>query len=98
MEKETKIIIKWILYSILLTLAFVLIFFCLPWIAEKIAGNLGIEDGIKAIFVMFLLFNWTFGMTAGFKFWCDELDKLESEEQTEIEEKISQKEDVKIEK
>lgn len=27
MEKETKIIIKWILYSILLTLTFVLIFF-----------------------------------------------------------------------
>lgn len=98
MEKETKIIIKWILYSILLTLAFVLIFFCLPWIAEKIAGNLGIEDGIEAIFVMFLLFNWTFGMTAGFKSCCDELDKLESEEQTETEGKTFQKEDVKIEK
>lgn len=98
MEKETKIIIKWILYSLLLTLTFVLIFFCLPWIAKKIAGNLGIEDGTKAIFVMMLLFNWCFGMTVGFKFCCDELDKLESVEQTEIEEKASQKEDVKIEK
>ena len=47
---------------------------------------------------MMLLFNWCFGMTAGFKFCCDELDKLESKEQMEIEEKISQKEDVKIEK
>ena len=47
---------------------------------------------------MMLLFNRCFGMTAGFKFCCDELDKLESKEQTEIEEKISQKEDVKIEK
>jgi len=64
----------------------------------KIGGNLGIEDGTEAIFVMMLLFNWCFGMTAGFKFCCDELDKLESKEQTEIEEKISQKEDVKIEK
>lgn len=106
MEKETKIILKWILYSILLTLTCILIFFCLPWIAEKIVGNLGIEDGIKAIFVMFLLFNWTFGMTAGFKFCCDELDELESEEQiepacdeqTEIKKEISPKEETEIKK
>lgn len=106
MEKETKIILKWLLYAILLTATFILIFFCLPWISQKIGGNLGIADGTEAIFVMMLLFNWCFGMTAGFKFCCDELDKLESEEQTEpacdeqtkIKEKISPKEETEIKK
>lgn len=98
MKKETKIIAKWILYAILLTAAFVLIFFGLPWIAQKITGNLGIKDGVEALFVVMLSFDWALGITFGLKFCCDELDKLESEEQTEIEEKISQKEDVKIEK
>lgn len=98
MEKDIKITLKWILYWILLTFTCVLIFFCLPWIAEKIGGNLGIKNGTEAIFVMMLLFNWCFGMTLGFKLFCEELDKFESEKQKEIEEKTSQKEDVKIEK
>lgn len=85
MEKETKIILKWILYAILLTATFILIFFCLPWISEKIAGNLGIAAGTEAIFVMMLLFNWCFGMTIGFKLFCEELDKLENTERTEDE-------------
>lgn len=81
MEKETKIILKWLLYAILLTVTCVLIFFGLPWISQKIGGNLGLANATEAIFVMMLLFNWCFGMTAGFKFCCDELDKLESEGQ-----------------
>ena len=98
MKKETKIIIKWSLYLILLTLTFVLIFFGLPWIAKKITGNLGISDGVEALFVMMLVFNWGLGITFGLKFCCDELEELESEEQTEIEKKISQKEEIEIEK
>jgi hypothetical protein len=70
----------------------------------KIGGNLGIADGIEAILVMMLLFNWCFGITAGFKFCCDELDKLESEEQIkdedderlENENKTSLKEETEI--
>lgn len=85
MEKETKIILKWFLYAILLTITCVLIFFCLPWISEKIAGNLGIAAGTEAIFVMMLLFNWCFGMTIGFKLFCEELDKLDNTERTEDE-------------
>ena len=92
MEKETKIIVKWSLYSILLTLAFVLIFFCLPQIAEKTTGHLGIGGSIEVLFVMMLIFYWCFGIIAGIKFCADELEKLE------IEEKTSQKEDLKIEK
>ena len=104
MEKDIKITLKWILYWILLTITCILIFFCLPWISEKIAGNLGIAAGTEAIFVMMLLFNWCFGMTIGFKLFCEELDKLESEEQiepacdeqTEIKKETSPKEETEI--
>ena len=65
---------------------------------KKITGNLGISDGVEALFVMMLVFNWGLGITFGLKFCCDELEELESEEQTEIEKKISQKEETEIEK
>lgn len=98
MKKETKIIIKWNLYLILLTLTFVLIFFGLPWIAEKTTGSLGISDGVEALFVIMLVFYWCFGIITGLKFCADELEKLEIDEQTEIEKKTSQKEEIEIEK
>lgn len=64
----------------------------------KIGGNLGIEDGTEAIFVMMLLFNWCFGIIVGFKFCDDELEKLENEEQLEIKKEISPKEETEIKK
>lgn len=85
MKRETKIIAKWILYTILLTAAFVLIFFALPWIAQKITGNLGIKDGVEALFVVMLVFDWALGITFGLKFCCDELVELENTERTEDE-------------
>ena len=95
MEKETKIIIKWSLYSILLTLTFVLIFLCLPWIAEKITGNLGIKNGTEAIFVMMLVFYWSFGIIVGLKFCADELEELEKGERNENKE-IKKEEETEI--
>ena len=94
MEKETKIIAKWILYAILLTATFILIFFYLSWIVPKINGS----DGVEVLFVMMLVFYWCFGIIVGFKFCDDEPEKLENEEQLEIKKEISPKEETEIKK
>ena len=79
MKRETKIIAKWILYAILLTLAFVLIFFYLSSITKNVSEHQKIINDIKKICEAVMLFYWCFGIMFGLKLCAGELEKLKSE-------------------
>ena len=76
-----------------------MIFFGLPWLLRERKEDFGnISDAERFFTTMMISFFWFLGMILRVKFCCDELEELESEEQTEIEKKISQKEEIEIEK
>lgn len=76
-DKETKIIVKWILGLTILTFAFFLIILFMPLLTQKTNELLGKIGESEKLFVMMLVcIWWFFGMVFGVKYCCDELENL----------------------